>query len=363
MHLSSMTTVTPSSTPLATLVAVSDVHFGTLCFDQVMGKLINKNPSGDFLYFGGDASEPHRLNCGNVSVREGIKRALGALSEVGQFRKRFWVLGNNDLEDGVTGVHRDIKGRKSVLMQHTSEYAELAREFGFHLLDHAPFFDLQTGIGFAGNIGDSDGSIFSPLEESIYTYCLDNAPADYLSERLPTNDPHEARLIFELMKARLYAPVPDGFTMSAFFAYCFDRLQRDIQTLKTHESLKGIVLGTHTVPSSKLARNFDPNDLNAMHTFWLENYVVPTPPNHVKAAEPATRPHFNFKNLGLGSDRLGDHYQDPAVIGGFFGHTHPKEQQTIQLHGRNVHNVSGHYQPASFAVTQSGEGFELIRTD
>lgn len=319
-----------ATAPLARVVAVSDLHYAHAKFpfyNDTLGKLNAAQPTADVLYFGGDASEPVTLDGEQKSVREGIKRVLGSLSESGTYATKLWTLGNNDLEDG--RKYSDPQGRKALLTEHYQEYGDLAREFGFHLLDETPFVDPATGLAFAGNIGESDGSFFVPLPDEIYA-ALDAETR----KKAPANDTETLMKIVDVMFERDYAPMPLGLTRGAFFLHTFERLNEQLLALERDPVVRAIIMVTHMAPLRSGIKYY---------------------------GDPGAKPHFNVYNIGMGSDKLSEHYRHGKVIGGFFGHTHRSEIHEVGA--KPVWNVSGEGQPHFFEVTESDGKTEIKKVD
>ena len=137
------------------ILAISDLHLGktgveqgidwTTFFVEVLQRAhqMARTRDYDVLYFGGDAAE----KADTRDPASNLKEAIRLLSEI-PIAQKLWVMGNNDLEC--------LSGP---LDTYSEEMQGLLGD-RFHLLDAAPF---QAGkVGFFGNIGGHNGSLWKP---------------------------------------------------------------------------------------------------------------------------------------------------------------------------------------------------------
>lgn len=172
---------------------------------------------------------------------------------------------------------------KSQLGSHHEELAKLGERYGFHLLDKSPI--LVDIVGFVGSVGWYDGSLFNKPD---YTPLADRA---------------------EIMRdSQLWFPQfhpPQGMTEEMFFDATLQRCKSQLDEIA--QQTQRIVLGIHHVPS---------------HDFVLHG----------------ASPQYDKRNYWMGSTKLGDLYQHPAVVLGLTGHTHRSDTHLVGQ--KYVHNIS-----------------------
>ena len=157
--------------------------------------------------------------------------------------------------------------------------AQLCGQYSFHLLDKSPV--VIGDVGFVGNCGWYDGSLF---ETGHYRPALSRSRAEEASaERFRNLNPR--------------------CTEQEFFDHCIERAHSHIDQLHG----KRIVLGIHHVPSP--------------------DFVF-----YGKSAE------FDKRNYWMGSTRLAQLYQHPAVVLGLTGHTHRSDNHMVGA--KRVYNIS-----------------------
>ena len=210
---------------------------------------------GDALFFGGDMASNYD------DFRKGYE-AFASFKG-----KKVSILGNNCLETL----------RYSKLTEgHEEEIQECLNEFGFHLLDNQPL--VIDGVGFVGNSGWYDGSLFQK--------------SDHLSTEYPTTfDAAMVQAVKHFQEIIFKGKIPDDLTPLAFFKYTYERVQTHLEEISAREDVSKIVLGIHHVPH--------------------QDFVL-----YGKSAK------YDFRNFFMGSERFMEFFNHPAVALKFTGHTH-----------------------------------------
>ncbi|HAA59186.1 MAG TPA: hypothetical protein DCE42_30845 [Myxococcales bacterium] len=254
------------------ICCVSDLHMERGVSAQERADLV-ASQEADVLLIGGDLADERE------AFEEGLKR-------LSAFRgKKLFFLGNNDLE-----LLEDNK----LTEDHEEELKGLLDVYDFHLLDHAPL--VLEDVGFVGNCGWFDGSLYVPLEGHPSRF---DAPNDMEMARRRATYYFQERLFPTLL--------PASFTPFDFFEYTYERLQAHLQECTEHPDVEKIVLGIHHVPSRDFLRV-------------------------------GTDPWRNYLDFCMGSSRYQSLIAHPKVVLSVVGHTHRPARFDIEE--TPVYNVS-----------------------
>jgi hypothetical protein len=263
------------------LMALSDTHlghpgwgsFGIDVFDRAVE--MARSNTVDVVLHCGDLVEPSNKD---MSLGFGLYK----LNQI-PAKRHLWVAGNNDIE--MVRHHCRMADYHKLL-------DEAANAYGVWLLDHDSA--IIDGVGFAGNFGAYDTSLWRPP-----TTHTDNYPTDRVSME---------RNVREGVRAA-------GFDMDDFFRSCQTRLHSHIDFLASAKVRKCVV-ATHTVPTGDMLKY-------------------------------GSTPSYDFQNAWMGWDDAKSAKpitQTPNLAYHFCGHVHRHYQFD------NVINVSGPNQPLLFDI-------------
>lgn len=200
------------------LMVLSDTHlghpgwgsFGLDVFDRAI--VMARSNMVDVVLHCGDLVEPS-----NPSMT--LDFGLAKLRQI-PARHHLWVAGNNDIE---------MVRKQCSLMNYHKLLEEASIKHNVGLLDHDP--TILGGVGFAGNFGAYDTSLWRP--PTAYT---DKFPMDRTSMERKVRDG-----TFE----------ETGMGLDEFFQHCQGRLHTHIDFLTTAKVRKTVVV-THTVPTGDM---------------------------------------------------------------------------------------------------------------
>lgn len=290
------------------LIALSDLHidkrskpYGSSTWGERSEQILCQvaKLEADVLLFGGDMGEVFSVN----DSHDPVKHALEIMSRA-KAKNVLFYLGNNCLEAfpfPELGDHYTIIG-------------ELLKDYGIHLLDESP--TVINGIGFVGNVGWYDASLFRVL------------PVHEMNPDYPEHLVESRRRMERYFSQAFSNKNPKMFTSDFFFEHCFRRLEQHLDEMALHPKVRGVVLGIHTVPS----------------------------PDFIKYDQSG---RFDFFNYGMGSASFAPLYNRPNVCLGLTGHTHRCDNHLVGA--QRVFNISStSAQPYNrFHINSDGEGVKV----